>query len=257
MIEVLFFIQYRSMGSSSRGIQSGGKILYFGDLCDEQYIRSICKGRYKFMYQVGREHLKDMKSMSLSEFEAIFYPKGYLGTLKNMQYLLGFSDLESPFRKEILEKYGALANKVKPRTTIVYKPGQIIKGVDDVEYVYVGLFEEISFTIDRSLWKTISGHMYIPVQWIVQKYGSTVPNESSSDMLCEYLMRYLNNYSKLKKYFLKTKRKAIGINANTQIMNMNWITESGGSAKITKVAKRNMMYSYDRKVEIEIKYKTE
>ena len=66
MIEVLFFIQYRSMGSSSRGIQSGGKILDFGDLCDEQYIRSICKGIYKFMNQVGREHLKDMKSMRLS-----------------------------------------------------------------------------------------------------------------------------------------------------------------------------------------------
>lgn len=257
MVNVLFFLQYRSVGSSSRGIQSGGVILDFGDLCDEQYIRSLCKGRYKFMYQVGRNYLKDLKSMQLSEFEAIFYPKGYLGTLKNMQYLLGFSDLESPFRKEILQKYGALANECKPKTTTVYNAGQIIKGVDNVEYVYVGNFEEVQFIVDKTPEYKLNGHMYIPADSFKRKYGSltTASAMSSLDILGDYLMGYLNSYSRLERYFLNNKRKATEVNNSMVALNVSYLLSNGGANVISRVAKRNVIYGYNRNIEIKVRYK--
>ena len=111
MVDVSFFIQYSSMGSSSRGILSGGRILDFGDLCDERFMRSIMKGRYILMFQVGRNWLRDLKSMTLEEFESIFYPNGFLGKLDNMKYLLGFSDIDSPFINVLIKNYGAVQIK--------------------------------------------------------------------------------------------------------------------------------------------------
>ena len=256
MINVLFFVQYSSQGSSSRGIQSGGVILDFGDLCDEQYIRKLCKGRYKFMYQVGRGFLKDVKSMTLEEFEAIFYPNGWLGTLEGMKHLLGYGDIPTIFRKDIINKYGPDAGKGKPKTTTVYNAGQIIKGVDNVNYLYVGKFEEIKISLDGNLEYNTNGHLYIPTDWLCRKYGSLVTTSAMSalDVVGDFLASYVHNYSRLEKYLLANKRKALDINKNMLGLNVGWLMGNDGINTINRVAKRTSVYSRDRSIVLDIKY---
>lgn len=233
MINVLFFIQYHSMGSSSRGIQSGGRILDFGDICDEDFMRSIMKGRYTLMYQVGRNRLDSLKSMTLEQFEAIFYPRGFIGKLDNMKYLLGFSEIESPFRKEILQKYGALANQPKVSTTTKYNVNDIIQGTDGVTYLYLGNIASMKYYIDRELKANYSGHLYMALEDIMD-----IPQESIEN----FLRRATVNFTKFERKFLKTKRKAV-VN---KVYTGRCIAGLKKVDQLNIILPRNFMYSYTR-----------
>lgn len=235
MINVLFFIQYHSMGSSSRGIQSGGRILDFGDLCDEQFMRSIMRTKYTLLYQVGRGSLVNLKSMSIEQFEAIFYPKGFLGKLDNLKYLLGFSDIESPFRKEILQKYGALASQPKVSTTTKYNVNDIIQGVDGVSYLYLGNIASMKYYIDKELKANYSGHLYMALE------NPAVVSQSNIE---NFLKRATINFTKFEKKFLKTKRKAVvgKVYTSKYIEGLNEVDQ------LNFTLPRNFIYSYERKL---------
>lgn len=243
MVDVSFFIQYSSMGSSSRGILSGGRILDFGDLCDERFMRSIMKGRYILMFQVGRNWLRDLKSMTLEEFESIFYPNGFLGKLDNMKYLLGFSDIDSPFRKEVLQKYGALANKEKVKTTTKYNVGDIFKGVDEKHYIYLGNIERMEYVVDNELKCNYSGHLYMPV-------NCKLTSLKKGDIY-RWLKWAVRNYEMFKKHFLKTKKKAADIGF-IHIKEYDGLEDVGS---IKCILPRTYLYNYERNLKIEYKLK--
>lgn len=237
MTKVLFFVQYHSMGSSSRGIQSGGRIVDFDDLQDEEFMRSILKGRYSILYQVDRGYLSNLKSMQLSEFEAIFFLRGGFKSLNKINYLLGFSDIESPFRKEILEKYGALANKEKVSTTTKYNPGDIIVGVDDRKYLYLGNVARMTYIIDKEVMHNYYGHLYMPISYL---------DINKSDIQ-EFLKKAIINYKKFERFFLKTKRKA---KKDRVIKYVNHNLALAYNDILDFTLPKNFLYSYNRALRI-------
>lgn len=236
MINVLFYIQYHSMGSSSRGIQSGGRILDFGDLCDVKFMQEIMIGKFNIMYQVGRGRLTNIKSMTLKEFEAIFYPHGYLGNVECLQHLLGAQGKESIFRKEITDKYGPKKDVIK--TTTVYNPGDIITGVDNVEYLYMGNIKQLNISVDGRNVGSLSGHFYIPVRTDLR---------NASDLLQKWLTAAANNIYNYERHFLKSKRKVV---ANT--IEKTDFRGFQGEQIIEFVLPNNYIYGNNRKLRANI-----
>lgn len=257
MTNTLFFIQYSSGGSSSRGVLSGGIILDMDDICDEEYIRSLLRGRWKMMYQVGRKPLKDIISIRLDEFERVFYPNGALSTLGGIKHLLGYRDIKPVFRKEVLDKYGPHANEDKPSTTTSYTRGQVIRGADRVCYVYVGQMDSIRYIVDGHTEYSTHGNMYIPVDWLKGKYGSVVAASaiSSVEVVADYLMTFLGRYTRIERYLLSSKRRALEVWKDVVGVNVSWLMQNNGENVLRRVAERSMLYNYNRKVEIYIKYK--
>lgn len=193
--DVLFLLQYKSCGSSSRGIQSGGIILTIEDLKDELYVRQLLRGRWSLMYQVGRQVLKSVKSMSLQEFEQIF---GIGNTIK-LRYLLDFdSNISSPFRKEITQVYGLEAFRTKPQMTTRYNSGDVIRCSDGNVYLYYGYLKKFLAYIDNNEVCDFTGHLYMP---LTDKKNSRKSLLDKLDVLVQKPSRY-------KEYVLKSKRKA-------------------------------------------------
>lgn len=192
--EALFFLQYKSCGSSSRGIQSGGIILKVEDLYDENYVRQLLKGRWSLMYQVGREVLHSVKSMSLQEFEKIFG----IGNTK-IRYLLDFDEnIESPFRKEVTDVYGKAAFETKPHMTTRYKSGDVIRCSDGYKYLYYGHVENMEIYMNKHLVEEFSGHLYMQLK----------EKENTLNSVLARLEILARMPSKSNHFILKTKKKA-------------------------------------------------
>lgn len=212
----MFFIQYKSMGSSSHGIRSGGVILNIGDLLDVEYMRKLCKGSFTIFYQTGRAELKTLKSMRLDEFKAIFVSGGHINKMSHLLTDIGEQHSildEQVFRKEITDMYGTGQFKVKMSKTTKYKVGDMIETDNGETFVYCGNMESLSISmryIDGrfSSGCTYSGHLYLPVN---------KNNEDMFDMRVEFAkyMRVMRcNYSKYEKRFLKNKKPAVSVNSN-------------------------------------------
>lgn len=194
--DVFFFLQYKSCGSSSRGIQSGGIVLTLEDLYDKGYVKKHLRGHWSLMYQVGREQLKSVKSMSLQEFESIFG----IGNTNKIKYLLDFDkDIPSPFRKEVTQVYGAEAYETKPQMTTRYKSGDIITCADGYDYLYYGKLTNMQISVNGESVGQFSGHLYLYLN----------NKEYSLESILERLSILAKSPYKYKEFILKTKRKAI------------------------------------------------
>lgn len=235
MINVLFFVQYKSMGSSSRGIQSGGRILDFGDLCDVSFMDQVLRGSCKLMYQVGRGQLQDLISMRLDEFEAIFYPNGWLGNIECMRHLLGFNDRPSVFRKEIADKYGP--QKAKVQSTTVYEPGSVITGVDGIKYIYMGHVSCLDIYIDKENKASYSGHFYIPMRYDKE--------ENIEEAYKSWTRSAIMNYRRAEKSFLKSKKKAVA--GSVVKTDFNGLV---GTQTLNMVLPKCCMYNYNRQLQV-------
>lgn len=197
---VYFYVQYNSTGSSSRGIQSGGVVLSIDDLCDEKYVRKLLMcGRSTLMYQVGRDMLRNLKVLRLEDFEKIFHDH-----INGIKHLLGFSELEPPFRKEILVKYGHTSYSEVKKTTTTYNKGDIITGTDGMQYLYLGNIKTMEMFIDGEKKKEYSGHLYMPVTPALLKFNT---REWEINEILEFLKHATHNFDKFKRHFLKTKKK--------------------------------------------------
>lgn len=229
--DVMFLIQYKSLGSSSRGILSGGVILSLEDLYDRNYMHKILKYQWSMLYQVGRSPLQSVKSMRLEEFEHIFG----IGASSKLRHLLDFNkDIPSPFRKEILSVYGAEAYEVKPHMTTRYKSGDIITGHDGYNYLYYGNVKNLNIKIEGNQVGEFSGHLY---SYLI---NGKVPVDDPFDVL----KLLANSPSKYKKYILKTKRKAVA----------NQIRPSGltltGHHDMKFIIPSSYIYRWERKVHV-------
>lgn len=237
MISVVFFVQYKSMGSSSHGIRSGGVVLDLEDLCDANYMSQLMKGSYSILYQLGRGSLKSIVSMSLTEFETIFYTYrkayGQMDIPKHLGHLLGYNGGVSVFRKEITDKYGPQKEAIS--TTQNYSVGDIIEGVDGSLYVYMGNVKKLEISIDRELRATYSGHFYIPV-------GNITIEDGLHQLYSNWLKQASTNFKKAKKCFLKTKRKAKA----GSVLKASTGGIGEGEHQVKMVLPRSYLYSYDR-----------
>lgn len=199
---IYFFEQYKSMGSSSRGIRSGGRILSVDDLLDAQYFKKLAIGSNQLLYQVGRGRLDNIIHMRIDEFEELFVKTGKLG---QMNHLLGYDGNDAVFRKEILEKYGALAQKKKPSMTTKYMNGDAIEVENGMQYIYCG---NIKLKVrvrpkrysDEGTSHEYSGHLYIALN---------KNDTSTSAAFRKFIESIKGNYLAYEKYFTKNKRKAV------------------------------------------------
>jgi len=238
--DVAFFVQYRSTGSSSRGIQSGGVVLTFDDMFDQAYVTKLLRNGYaesKLMYQVGRNSLQDVKSMRVDEFESIF--RGHTDDIK---YLLGYSDLTSPFRKEILTAYGPDLYREVKKSTTVYKKGDIFMGSDNIKYIYLGNFEYVNVYIDKELVAAYKGHFYMPMSAELLKNTN---REFEVDTILEYFKRVRLSPKKFSANFLKTKKKA-EVNSVMNIGHKGLNSEG----EFNVILNRDFIHNYERKLKI-------
>lgn len=235
MLDVVFFVQYKSMGSSSHGIRSGGVVLDLKDLCDKDYMRRLMQGSYNILYQVGRGELKSIIHMSLAEFENIFKHYTKVGNLVYISHLLGYQGEKSIFRKEITEKYGYTKESVS--TTQSYEAGDLITGVDGVEYLYMGNVKKLEIYIDHELRGSYSGHFYIPMR---SNDKATTQNELYND----WLRITSANFKKASRSFLKTKRKAVA----DSVKKIGLSGLGKGTTNVEKVLPKCYLYSYERKL---------
>lgn len=153
-----FFIQYHSMGSSSRGIQSGGRILSPVQLLDKKLFKSFIAGkRTTLLYAKDGEYLENAKSMELDEFQSIFEDVHYEG----IKHLIGDGGCGSYFRKEIVKHYKPKDTAKPPQCTTQYGIGAVITTKNAKGHlVYLGNFEEFKVYKDSAYEYTVSGHLY-------------------------------------------------------------------------------------------------
>lgn len=164
MKNILFLVQGRSMGSSSRGPQAGGRILTMEDIKDAKYYNMVIGFNKVLYYQVGRSEAVSIKSMSLLEFEEYFDLSEVKGGKFN--HLLGLDGGECVFRKEIKDKYGKTKEeleKPKPKMTTVYPDGSIVEAENGKKYLYLGYMSKFILTVNNNNISVDGGNFYIPV----------------------------------------------------------------------------------------------
>lgn len=227
--EIYFFVQYKSCGSSSRGILSGGVIISLNDLYNEKYVRSLLKYRYGLMYQIGKDCLHDLKSMQLTEFEEIF------DNTDKIKYLLGYSEIVSPFRKEITNKYGPDKDKPKSKTTTIYNAGDMFTSTNGVDYIYLGKVECMQMTLYDKVQEIYTGHLYMRKQ-----------SNMNDNTIRKFLCNSAFNFQKFNKNFLVTKKKAL---ADKPIIHTEYKLPQKGV--IEETVFKNYTYRKEGKLKIE------
>lgn len=181
--------------------------------------------RWGIMYQVGRSELKDSKSMSLEEFKQFFTQEDVckMSHLFNM----GRHKDESIFRKEIVDKY---FSKERPKTTTSYQVGDVITEVNGVQYVYMGNFSQIKIGSYE-----YSGNLYL--------FYREVENETPEivfERLKSSITAFVGNYARCKRYFTKTRKKAV-VEENRKHFNITPLfPDMEGSFKV--VVKPSIIY---------------
>lgn len=152
-----FFIQYYSQGSSSRGIQSGGRILTAEDLLDREQFKKFVGGhKVTLLYADGNAFLENVKSMRLDEFQSVFGKVSY----GEIAHLVGDAKNGGYFRKEITNHY-APKPKYVPGTTQYGIGASVIPKNKEERCVYLGNFEKFEAYGNNSLIYTLSGHLYV------------------------------------------------------------------------------------------------
>lgn len=224
------------MGSSSRGIQSGGLILTKEDLLDKEYFNTyINSGKTTLLYAKSREYLQNVKSMQLEEFEELF--EGHLNT-GEMDHLLGIDGSECYFRKEIEKKYGKKDDRPKKHYTTMYKEGDCIIDSCGRKRVYMGEFEYFKLELEGVV-TTLSGHFYCYLD-DAEDIESFKKSLQSSNW----------NFTRRRKQFGKTKRKA---ETDAIYFEGSPIPEKEGHLSI--IIPKSYLYSYERTLNVSYKKK--
>lgn len=226
MDNILFLVQYNSMGSSSRGKMSGGVALRLEDLYDKELMNKLFRGHYMLMYAYPRCSYNNIVHMGKEEFKEIFS-----GNTDKIRHLI---DEHKVFRKEVYEAYTSI-KKVKPKLIRKLVPGHLYLGENGFKYLYLGNVEFNSY-IDKKVRNNNKGNLFIEL------YKSA--DDINDELVKSTILRIvaLRSRDDVNKLFLRGIKKIV---EDLGDCNIDFEEIKQGSGKINK----SVIYSYERTAE--------